>query len=51
MKGGDCLLASTLEPVPKFYIYDLPRSLEELMVRLDLAGIDWQNENVEMGEL
>ena len=51
MKGGDCLLASTLEPVPKFYIYDLPRSLEELTIKLDLVGIAWQNEKVEIGEL
>lgn len=51
LKGGDCLLASTLQPVQKFYIYDLPRSLEELMIRLDLASIDWKNMKIEIGEL
>ena len=42
-KGGDCMrLASNgkYEMVPKFEIHDLPRSEVELLLKLDVAGID-----------
>ena len=45
MKGGDCVRFvgnGQYEPVPKFYLYDIPRSEAELQIRLASAGIDWQ---------
>ena len=40
-KGGDCVNIYG-EPVPRFKIRNLPKSEEELFLKLDLAGIDWQ---------
>lgn len=44
MKGGGVVLG-TGEAVPKFEVRNLPKSLEELEIRLDLAGIDWEKCN------
>ena len=49
MHGGDCILAGTGELVPKFEIHDIPRDLNELLIRLDLAGIDWRNQTIKIG--
>lgn len=38
------------EPVPRFKLHDLPRTEEELIVMLDLAGINWQECNVKLKE-
>ena len=38
MKGGGVMLG-TGEVVPKFEVHNLPKSLEELEIKLDLAGI------------
>ena len=43
MKGGDCDMYvgnGQFEPVPRFEIYNLPRNEEELLIRLNLEGID-----------
>ena len=43
MHGGDCVMFvgnGQYEPVPRFEIHDLPRSEEELMIKLNLANID-----------
>ena len=43
LHGGDCVRFvgnGQYEPVPRFVIHDLPRSEEELMIKLDLANID-----------
>lgn len=43
LHGGDCVRFvgnGKYEPVPRFEIHDLPRSEEELALKLDLAGID-----------
>lgn len=44
MKGGGVVLGNG-EAVPKFEVHSLPKSLEELEIRLDLAGIDWEKCN------
>lgn len=48
MHGGDCVQfngyqngKAIYELVPKFELHNLPRSEDELMIMLDLAGIDW----------
>ena len=43
LHGGDCVMFvgnGQYEPVPRFEIHDLPRSEEELMIKLNLANID-----------
>ena len=43
-KGGDCMRIAEngkYEMVPKFEIHDLPRSENELLLRLAVAGIDY----------
>ena len=53
MHGGDCLMFvgnGQYEPVPRFKLHDLPRTEEELIVMLDLAGINWQECNVKLKE-
>ena len=43
LHGGDCVMFvgnGQYEPVPRFEIRDLPRSEEELMIKLNLANID-----------
>ena len=43
LHGGDCVRFvgnGQYEPVPIFEIHNLPRSEEELVLKLDLAGID-----------
>ena len=43
MKGGDCDMYvgnGQFEPVPRFEIYNLPMNEEELLIRLNLEGID-----------
>lgn len=43
MKGGDCVKFvgnGQYEPVPRFELHGIPRSEEELMIRLAIAGID-----------
>ena len=49
MKGGDCILAGTGEFIPRFEIHDIPRDIDELMIKLDLAGIDYDEEKIEIG--
>lgn len=44
MKGGGVVLGNG-EAVPKFEVHNLPKSLEELEIRLDLAGIVWEKCN------
>lgn len=53
MKGGDgyMVMDGKLELAPNHYIYDLPRSLDELMLRCDLAGIDYTGCQVKLGRL
>ena len=50
LHGGDCLRfvhgkdgKGNYEPIPRFELHDLPRSEEELLLELDLAGIDRQS--------
>ena len=52
MKGGDCCMVrdGKLVPVPQFVLKDIPRSLEELMVRLGLAGVDPEKMTIETKE-
>ena len=52
MKGGVGLTVrdGKLVPVPKFVLKNLPHSLEELMVRLSLAGIDPDKMTIETEE-
>lgn len=43
-KGGDCMRFTgdgKYEPVPRFEMHDLPRSENELLLRLAAAGIDY----------
>ena len=42
-KGGDCMRIvgdGKYEMIPKFEIHDLPRSENELLLKLAVAGID-----------
>lgn len=51
LKGGDCMrLASNgkYEMVPKFEIRDLPRSEDELLLKLDVAGIDSSKSTIQL---
>ena len=51
MKGGDCLRfvgKGKLEPVPQFEIHDLPITEEALLLKLDLAGINWQKCRIQL---
>lgn len=51
MKGGDCVRLignGQYEPVPRFEIHDLPKSIEELKIRLDIECIDYNNIEVKM---
>ena len=52
MKGGDgyTVRDGKLVPVPPFVLKDIPRSLEELMVRLGLAGVDPEKMTIETRE-
>lgn len=50
MKGGDCLTIYG-EPIPRFELHDLPKSEDDLLVRLDLAGIDVDSQSIEIGKL
>ena len=52
MKGGDGYMVrdGKLVPVPQFVLKDIPRSLEELMVRLGLAGVDPEKMTIETRE-
>ena len=52
-KGGDgyMVVDKKLEFVPRFEIHNLPKSLDELMLCLDLAGIDWKSCKVNLEEL
>ena len=49
-KGGDgyMIVDNKLEFVPCFEIYNLPKNLDELLVRLDLAGIDLNSCEVQL---
>ena len=50
-KGGGCkIIGGQLVEVPYFTVKDLPRNLDELLIRLDLAGIDPKNVVVEPKE-
>ena len=50
MKGGDgyTVIDGKLEFVPRLQIFDLPRNLEQLKMRLDLVGIDYTKCKVEL---
>ena len=50
-KGGDCMKLSEngkYEIVPKFEIHDLPRSENELLLRLAVAGIDYGKSTIQL---
>ena len=49
-KGGDgyMVIRKKLEFVPRFEIHNLPKSLDELMLCLDLAGINWKTCKVDL---
>ena len=58
LHGGDCVQLvrgkdgkGYYEPVPRFELHDLPKTENELMIKLDLAGIDWQNCIVHLKEM
>ena len=53
MKGGagHIVRDGKLVPVPEFVLKNLPSSLEELMVRLSLAGIDPDKMTIETEEI
>jgi hypothetical protein len=40
LKGGDCIVAGTGELVPAYELHDLPKNIEELTLKIDLAGIN-----------
>lgn len=51
MNGGDCLRFAEegkFEPVPRFEIHDLPTTEEALLLKLGLAGIDWQKCKIQL---
>ena len=48
-KGGDCMRLSKnskYEMVPRFEIHDLPRSENELLLKLAVAGIDYSKSTI-----
>ena len=51
MKGGDCDMYvgnGQFEPVPRFEMHDLPRSENELLLRLAVAGIDYGKSTIQL---
>lgn len=51
LKGGDCMMLASngkYEMVPKFEIRDLPRSEDELLLKLDVAGIDNSKSTIQL---
>lgn len=55
LHGGDCVRfvhgkdgKGNYEPIPRFELHDLPRNEEELLLELDLAGIDWQSCRIQL---
>ena len=49
LKGGDCMRLARngkYEMVPKFEIHDVPRSEVELLLKLDVAGIDYSKSTI-----
>lgn len=50
-KGGDCLSFAAdgkYEMVPKFEIHDLPKSENELLLKLAVAGIDYSKSTIQL---
>ena len=50
-KGGDCMRLSEngkYEMVPRFEIHDLPRSENELLLKLAIAGIDYSKSTIQL---
>ena len=47
IKGGDCVTLYG-EHVPRFELHSLPRTEEQLMIMLDLAGIDWNGMKLQL---
>lgn len=50
-KGGDCMRFtgdSKYESVPRFEIHDLPRSENELLLKLAVAGIDYSKSTIQL---
>lgn len=55
LHGGDCVQfvrgkdgKGYYEPVPRFELHNLPRSEEELLVKLALGGIDWESCTIQL---
>ena len=51
LKGGDCMRLARngkYEMVPKFEIHDVPRSEVELLLKLDVAGIDYSKSTIQL---
>ena len=50
-KGGDCMKIAEngkYEMVPRFEIHDLPRSENELLLKLAVAGIDYSKSTIQL---
>ncbi len=53
LHGGDCVRFignGQYEQVPRFELYDLPTDMNQLLIRLASAGIDWERQVVELVE-
>lgn len=51
LHGGDCVRLvgnSQYEEVPRFELHDIPSDMNQLLVMLASAGIDWENQKVEL---
>ena len=53
LHGGDCVRFignGQYEQVPRFELYDLPADMNQLLIRLASAGIDWENQIVKLSK-